>query len=181
VTYVNFIVITFVYASKLKLYVMKDRLLKFLNREQLSSARFAEVINVQPSSVSHILSGRNKPGFDFIQKILTGYPSINAEWLITGKGSMYKGEIRQGSLFPDDRPAYPADPDPPGEDVTGIYEGRNEAENTAVTNVYKNEESIDYNSKLSNPGQITNVNKDKSITKIVIFYSDRSFSEYNPE
>ena len=81
---------------------MKDRLLKFLNKEQLSSARFAEVIGVQPSSISHILSGRNNPGFDFIHKILTNYPSINAEWLITGKGAMLKEDNRQGNLFFDE-------------------------------------------------------------------------------
>ena len=80
---------------------MEDRLLKLLDAEQLSSARFADVIGVQRSSVSHILSGRNKPSFDFLQKTLMAFPMINADWLILGKGNMYEGEVNtvSGTLF----------------------------------------------------------------------------------
>jgi len=80
---------------------MEDRLLKLLDAEQLSSAKFADVIGVQRSSISHILSGRNKPSFDFLQKTLIAFPMINADWLILGKGNMYEGEVNtvSGSLF----------------------------------------------------------------------------------
>lgn len=80
---------------------MEDRLLKLLDTEQLSSAKFADLIGVQRSSVSHILSGRNKPSFDFLQKTLKAFPMINADWLILGEGNMYEGEINtvSGSLF----------------------------------------------------------------------------------
>lgn len=69
---------------------MKDRLQQFLTLEQLSPARFADILGVQRSGLSHILSGRNKPGFDFISKMLQKFPQINSEWLLTGKGKMYK-------------------------------------------------------------------------------------------
>src|SRR5574344_836187 len=69
---------------------MKSRLQQFLEVEQLSPAKLADIIGIQRSGLSHILSGRNKPGFDFIQKLLIKFPALNAEWLITGRGKIYK-------------------------------------------------------------------------------------------
>ncbi|HQL70889.1 MAG TPA: helix-turn-helix transcriptional regulator, partial [Bacteroidales bacterium] len=69
---------------------MKDRIAKILQEEGLTGARFADEIGVQASSVSHILSGRNNPGTDFLIKILERYRGINPEWLLMGKGEMYK-------------------------------------------------------------------------------------------
>lgn len=65
---------------------MKDRITSFIDSKGLTQAEFAEHINVQRSSVSHIISGRNKPGFQFINSILLAYPDLNARWLITGEG-----------------------------------------------------------------------------------------------
>ncbi len=97
VTYVNYIFVTFVKIE----FIMEDRLLKLLDTEQLTSAKFADAIGVQRSSVSHILSGRNKPSFDFLQKTLKAFPMLNADWLILGEGNMYEGEVHSfsGSLF----------------------------------------------------------------------------------
>jgi transcriptional regulator with XRE-family HTH domain len=71
---------------------MKERILKILENERLTATRFADRIGVQRSSISHIISGRNKPSYDFILKTVSSFPNINAEWLINGKGSMYKDE-----------------------------------------------------------------------------------------
>lgn len=68
---------------------MKNRLLEFLNTEQISASRLAEIINVQASSISHILSERNKPGFDFLVKLFTAFPRLNPKWLMLGIGQMY--------------------------------------------------------------------------------------------
>ena len=48
---------------------MKDRIIQFLKENGLTSTRFADIIDVQRSSISHILSGRNKPSFDFIENL----------------------------------------------------------------------------------------------------------------
>ncbi len=69
---------------------MKSRLQQFLTAEQLSPARLSEILGIQRSGLSHILSGRNKPGFDFIHTLCLKFPSINPDWLITGRGKMYK-------------------------------------------------------------------------------------------
>lgn len=69
---------------------MKDRILRILQEKQLTSAKLADLITVQRSSISHILSGRNKPSMDFLEKILTNFSDISGDWLITGRGNMYK-------------------------------------------------------------------------------------------
>jgi transcriptional regulator with XRE-family HTH domain len=80
---------------------MKDRILKFLSLENLSPTRFADLLGVQRSGVSHILAERNKPSFDFIEKMLLAFPNLNAEWLLLGKGEVYKkaDNTREPSLF----------------------------------------------------------------------------------
>ncbi len=85
---------------------MKTRLQQFLQAEDLTPARFADRIGIQRSGVSHVLAGRNKPGFDFIESMLLCYPSLNAEWLMTGKGKMYK-EVKSAELFPVEESAVP--------------------------------------------------------------------------
>jgi transcriptional regulator with XRE-family HTH domain len=71
---------------------MKERLLRILNHLGYSATRFADEIDVQRSGISHILSGRNQPSFDFLVKILTRFPEIDAQWLILGTGNMHKAK-----------------------------------------------------------------------------------------
>ena len=81
---------------------MNTRLQQFLSAENLSQSQFADSINVARASISHIMAGRNKPGFDFIENMARRYPTLNIEWFITGKGRMYKGqpsEQIEGDLF----------------------------------------------------------------------------------
>ena len=58
-----------------------------------SASSFSEKIEVQRSSISHIISGRNKPSLDFILKILKAYPDISLYWLLNGKGKMLENKI----------------------------------------------------------------------------------------
>ncbi len=69
---------------------IKERLVRIMNSEGLNASLFADRIGVQRSSISHILSGRNKPSLDFLEKILGAYPKYNAEWLVMGTGQVYK-------------------------------------------------------------------------------------------
>lgn len=69
---------------------MNYRLQQFLSAENITQAQFADMIGVARASVSHIIAGRNKPGFDFIQNMSRHFPDVNLEWLINGKGKMYK-------------------------------------------------------------------------------------------
>ncbi|EPR69741.1 hypothetical protein ADIWIN_4016 [Winogradskyella psychrotolerans RS-3] len=62
------------------------RLQKVIDYYSESASSFAEKIGVQRSSISHILSGRNKPSLDFVMKVLHSYPEVELYWLMNGKG-----------------------------------------------------------------------------------------------
>ena len=81
---------------------MNLRLQQFINAENITQSELADSIGVARGSISHILSGRNKPSFDMIEQMAAHFPSLNVEWLITGKGKMYKNHptaIQEGDLF----------------------------------------------------------------------------------
>tara|TARA_R100001369_G_scaffold85504_1_gene119240 strand:+ start:1226 stop:1594 length:369 start_codon:yes stop_codon:yes gene_type:complete len=62
------------------------RLQKVIDFYSETASSFAEKIGVQRSSISHILSGRNKPSLDFVMKVLHSYPEVELYWLMNGKG-----------------------------------------------------------------------------------------------
>lgn len=138
---------------------MKDRLQQFLTLEQLSPARLSEIIGIQRSGLSHILSGRNKPGFEFIQKLLQKFPSLNAEWLITGKGKMYK---EQSSPFLEKKDVLNA---PQISDYTLFN-----------SDVRKSEPAENLIKEIP----LTDDGKKRILKKMVFVYSDNTFSEYFP-
>ena len=123
---------------------MNKRLLQFLSAENISQTQFADTIHVARASVSHILAGRNKPGFDFLERMLRHYPNLNPEWLMTGNGRMYKTRTQ--------------------DDLTPI----------PVQNTVETAPTSDINDS----NDITQQIEDKpSITKILVFYSDGTFTE----
>ena len=67
-----------------------NRLKEIIQHHQLSASQFADSIGVQRSSISHILSGRNKPSLDFILKVTNTYTDVDIYWLLNGKGSFPK-------------------------------------------------------------------------------------------
>lgn len=87
---------------------MNRRLLLFLQAQNITQSQFADTLAVARGSVSHILAGRNKPGYEFLESLALHYPNLNIDWLFTGKGSMYKDasspenapQEASGTLFP---------------------------------------------------------------------------------
>jgi len=148
---------------------MKDRILKFLQNENKSYTQFAEEIGVQPSGISHILSGRNNPSLDFILKMLSKYPALSAEWILFGRGSMYK-TIVQPTLFDNEiRPESDIPVHMP-----------EEIQISASGGVEKSEEksTADMQIASADPGE-----KEKTgrvLERVLFFYSDKSFTEYKP-
>lgn len=67
-----------------------NRLQKIIDFHDETASSFAEKIGVQRSSISHILSGRNKPSLDFVMKVLHTYPDVELYWLLNGKGNFPK-------------------------------------------------------------------------------------------
>jgi plasmid maintenance system antidote protein VapI len=61
-----------------------------MEAEGLTNSKFASILGIQRSNVTHIIDGRNKPSLSFIEKLIAKFPYVNIEWLITGNGEMYK-------------------------------------------------------------------------------------------
>jgi len=143
---------------------MKERLLEFLKAENKTSAQFAEEIGVQASGISHILSGRNNPSLDFVLKMLEKYRFISTDWLLFGKGSMYK-DLKMQSLFEEDQ----------------LFK-KNEDSKHIKNEILSSEFSFDNGSK-DEPKKETVVRSgagSDSITKIVWFYNNNTFEEFFP-
>jgi len=69
------------------------RIDKLINHEQMTATEFAEAIQIQSTSISPILSGRNFPSLEVISKIKTKFQKYNTNWLLLGKGNMTKTGI----------------------------------------------------------------------------------------
>jgi transcriptional regulator with XRE-family HTH domain len=76
-----------------------NRLKKILNYHQLTASLFADKIGVQRSSISHILSGRNKPSLDFILKVTNTFTDVDIYWLLNGKGEFPKEQGPTNKVF----------------------------------------------------------------------------------
>lgn len=137
---------------------MNRRLQQFLELEQLSPAKLADILGIQRSGISHILSGRNKPGYDFIYKFLLKFPNVNADWLLAGKGKPYKE-----ASSPDAHNSIPLE--------YHIEKSENEKNTQLFDGTYPPE-------NIKNEAVLTNVSNDKSVKRITIFYSDGSYEEF---
>ena len=64
--------------------LINDRIRLIIKANSLTSSQFADRIGVKRSNLSHVLSGRNRPGLEFLAKIIEAFPNVNASWLLTG-------------------------------------------------------------------------------------------------
>ncbi len=181
ITFVIYILITFVITIK---YAMKERLITFLQTENKSYAQFAEEIGVQASGISHILSGRNRPSLDFVLKMLTRYPSLSTDWLLFGRGPVYRN-VPHPTLFDVDPDFDIASKDSIGETpsaVTGGIDSSLQAQPQPQGDEQITSPRVDSLSGISlsaADGLLKeSVSKSREVTRIVIFYSDKRFTEY---
>lgn len=142
---------------------MKDRIIEFLRAENKSSAQFAEEIGVQPSGISHILSGRNNPSLDFVLKMLEKYQFLSTEWLLFGKGTMYK-DVRIQTLF-----------DQVAQNSTEADQDNKVSKMTQEALQLKAEPN-----QINKPVTDDNNKSGHSVIRIVWFYEDHSYDEFFP-
>ncbi len=76
---------------------MKDKIAYLMKSNDLTTTRFAEILEIQPSTISHLVSGRNKPGYDLLQKILRTFPRVNPDWLLLDAEEPYRSDISDNS------------------------------------------------------------------------------------
>ena len=128
------------------------RLNKILDFYGLSAASFADKIDVGRSSISHILSGRNKPSLDFVMKVVQNFPEVELYWLLNGKGKFpADGDKKPGN----EKPKIEENPTPP-----------------SVVN------QPGQNTPQDNITSLPSGKSGKEIQKIVIFYKDGSFEAF---
>ena len=144
---------------------MKERLLEFLRAENKSSAQLAEEIGVQPSGISHILSGRNNPSLDFVLKMLEKYKFLSTDWLLFGKGSMYK-DIKMQTLFDQNNSTIHVSD-------TKLSENEPRKSGIKLQDAVKDEKSKD--------SSVQPEHGPSTVEKIVWFYDNNSFKEYFPD
>ena len=139
--------------------MMIERILGILKSKNLSPAQFADMINVQRSSISHLIAGRNKPSLEFVQKILKAFPEIRSDWLLFGKGEMMSVDLadQPESEIPDSELLF-----------------KEELPKERTVEPKKPEIDKVQKKKLADPDG-------RKIEKIVYFYKDNTFREYFPE
>ncbi len=144
------------------------RLENILDYYALSASAFADRIGVQRSSLSHLLSGRNKPSLDFILKIIEIFPEVDLYWILNGKGNFPKSEVNINLEIEKKSSAS-----------TPISESKN---STDLFSEIENPISENYTSKNETPiSENHRTVKNENVDRIVIFYKDGTFLEYLPK
>jgi transcriptional regulator with XRE-family HTH domain len=146
-----------------------DRIRTLLGDYDISPSRFADEILALRSSISHVLSGRNNPSLELIQKILAKYPEVNPGWLLTGKGNM-----KQLNLFGDEEEVLEV----PDTKSTSNLITKSQKVPLPIIESPINQAS-EQTDQLSMA--LSSVSEAKKIEKILVFYTDKTFSIYHPE
>lgn len=141
----------------------------------LSASSFADKINVQRSSISHLLSGRNKPSLDFILKVMESFPEVELLWLLNGKGNFPKGENSNSEIM-NSSPIQKIENE---QDISSsdLFSNTIASTENEKTSVFENNFKKYSNTEVfNNPINVLNDNSD--IEQIVVFYKDGTFKTY---
>jgi transcriptional regulator with XRE-family HTH domain len=167
---------------------LSNKIELLIKRKQMSASQFADVLGIPRSSISHILSGRNKPSLDVVQKILTAFPEISAEDLLFEDRVLNFTGLKQSlSQNPESLP------------LADLFETQNPVASESLKNIptestivrsnlrrtvkvglpesntsqFANDPSLENNSSLGRHAM-------KQIERVIIFYSDGTFTESKP-
>ncbi|MCF6183204.1 MAG: helix-turn-helix domain-containing protein [Bacteroidales bacterium] len=73
---------------------VNERIGLLIDKMDYNFSSFSRKTGINQSAISKTVNGRNNPSFDFLEKILNAFPIVNAEWLMTGKGNMFKQNVK---------------------------------------------------------------------------------------
>lgn len=138
---------------------MEEKLRILMQSENLTASRLAEILEVKPAAISHILSGRNKPSFELLCKMVNRFPQINPYWLLGDATEM-------------------RNPDAP----ISTAENRSGVSGT-LFDLADNQSDKSEISDISQKSQISNLPQfgRSDISKIIIVYNDQTFEELHPK
>ncbi len=163
------------------------RIQELMDYYNLSASAFADSMSVGRSSISHILSGRNKPSLDFVMKIEEAFPEVTLHWLLYGQGDFPKSENE--SPITEHIPSQKPIASPPIHISTeAVSEVEKKTSETNNNDLFSQTESTQEKKSKSIPPVINNpatknnnlpiIPSDQEIDRIVIFYSDGTFNSY---
>ncbi len=140
---------------------IKDRIALIIEYKGLNSSKFADIVDIQRSRMSHIMSGRNNPSIDVVVRIVEKFPEISTDWLINGKGEMLNEKI-----------------------INQSSTSNNSDE--LIEEIIPNDSHDRVNFNTSNSFSKTELpfksaSNGKPVDRIIVFYTDDSFKEYRPE
>lgn len=155
---------------------MKDKLLALMKSEGLKPSQLADILEINPAGVSHIIAGRNKPGFDLLQKILRRFPQINPDWLLLDSESMYRKNYNVSS------PVISAASLRTVKTGADVQEGLFSRSADVSDQTACSEADLTSTPLSSMPVTLQSVGEKRGVAveRIVIFYSDHTFEHYLP-
>jgi len=139
-----------------------ERLKLMISRLGITQSEFADKMGIQRSSISHLLSGRNKPGFSFFEKLLETFPEINIEWFVSEKGDMLKTKLKKHDELDFDSPGDSLENQDVGIEENSVADIELSGQNNVDKLLKKNDE------------------KKPEIEKILIIYDNKTFEEILP-
>lgn len=141
--------------------LIKDRLAHIIRAKNLTATQFAEMMQIQPSNVSHLLSGRNKPSLDFLIKLKDVFPEYSFDWIILGKKPITLSEKPQSIKE-----------DTPNNDQIPIVESSSNFGNLFSIPEKSGQDDI-------NTITETKIEQSKQVKQIVYIYDDNTFEIYH--
>ena len=156
---------------------MREKLQLLMNAENLTGSKLAEYLGIQPSSISHILGGRNKPSLDFVQKILQRYPRINPDWLLLDSDEMYRADSSPAS-------SVATSAELQFSESPSMAESATQAEPSAAEN---HSSPADYTKQApSTPSNVMDTiaplvaPHNRGVKRIIVMFDDHTFESYEP-
>ncbi|MHA6249218.1 helix-turn-helix transcriptional regulator [Pontibacter sp. CAU 1760] len=139
---------------------MVDRIKALMEFKGLTSTQLADQVGVPRATVSHILSGRNNPSLDVVQKMLHTFREVSVDWLLLGEGAM----------------------------LTDLASGRINAVAPSPAKTQPEAASQNASPPVAQPPKVqdlplagsTNNAAGKTVEQVLVFYSDQTFTAYKP-
>ena len=139
---------------------MKEKLDILCSKYNLSASALAKTLGVEASAISHIRSGRNKPSYDFVVKILRAFPDIDPDWLLLDGTEIFRGDASSVPLSPKSDVAAQVSLFDKEENIK-ISESSENAKNE-ITDIFS-----------------TPIRHGKRAERVIVLYSDGSFESYD--
>lgn len=160
---------------------MKDRIRLIMESENLTPSAFADKLQLGRAVISHILNGRNNPSLDVVTRILSNMNNINPDWLITGRGNMYKSEPTNRSSASE---RISVNNYPSNQNHQDLFSQNNVSSPVIDPEPeYRKEIVVEQPQKLNenivNQTVIYQKQPDRKIDKIIIYYTDNTFETFD--